>query len=136
MGKFLMYVGSSAAAQTKVSDSPAFGTMAPPTVERKSIMLLTNEGGKLAIAGEVDTGTHIGWIQHHPTNGHLYAVGGGRVRAYRVVGPSGLVEEFSSADALGNPAHFELSLDGAWALVANYSASTIAVLPILADGRQ
>ena len=107
-----MFVGSSAAAQTKVSDSPAFGKVPPPEQERKCILVCTvGADGTLKKGLEVATGTHIGWLQQHPTNGHLYGVGGGRVRAYRHKGALPL-EEFSSVDALGNPAHFELSPGG------------------------
>ena len=72
-------------------------------------------------------------MEKHPSNGCVYAAGSGKLRAYKVAA-DGMLEEFSSADALGNPAHFCLSADGAWALCANYSASTLSVLPIAADG--
>lgn len=123
------YVGSSPAAQVKVSDSPAYGKLPPPAVEKKGVMVY-RAGERVGFS---ELKHHVGWMEKHPSNGCVYAAGSGKLRAYKVAA-DGMLEEFSSADALGNPAHFCLSADGAWALCANYSASTLSVLPIAADG--
>ena len=123
------YVGSSPAAQVKVSDSPAYGKLPPPAVEKKGVMVY-RAGERVGFS---ELKHHVGWMEKHPSNGCVYAAGSGKLRAYKVAA-DGMLEEFSSADALGNPAHFCLSANGAWALCANYSASTLSVLPIAADG--
>ncbi|EOD28002.1 hypothetical protein EMIHUDRAFT_114433 [Emiliania huxleyi CCMP1516] len=115
------YVGSSPAAQVKVSDSPAYGKLPPPAVEKKGVMVY-RAGERVGFS---ELKHHVGWMEKHPSNGCVYAAGSGKLRAYKVAA-DGMLEEFSSADALGNPAHFCLSADGAWALCANYSASTLS----------
>ena len=152
------YVGGASAAQTLVKDSPFFGrvrcTSKPlpreccwspgrktircaqvprPEREKTAIAILKYASGGPVLSGMHPMSSHVGWLARHPTNGHLYAASAGRLISLRIA-QDGSLRETSSADALGNPAHFELSSDGAWALVANYAESNVVVLPILHDG--
>lgn len=84
------------------------------------------------------------WLSIHPSKKYLYAInevsdfdgGNGSVSAFAIDGTTGnltLMNTVSSAGA--GPAHMSLDATGRFALVANYMGGTIAVLPILADGR-
>ena len=157
------YVGGASAAQTVVKDSPFFGrvrctlgcTSEPtptrmlcwspgqkntlcaqvprPAREKTAIAILKYASGGPVLSGMHPMSSHVGWLARHPTNGHLYAACAGRLISLRIA-QDGSLRETSSADALGNPAHFELSSDGAWVLVAKYADSNVVVLPILHDG--
>eukprot|EP00966_Prymnesium_polylepis_P145571 3362318-Prymnesium_polylepis.1 len=119
------YIGSSAAAQTKVSDSPSFGKVAPPAQERKGILVF--DGAMASEVAFVETDAHVGWIQRHPTNGCIYLASNSKIHAATVDAQGVPSLTGSNAEALGNPAHFEITKDGKWVLCANYSASTLAV---------
>ena len=127
------YVGGASAAQTVVKDSPFFGRVPRPVREKTAIAILKYASGGPVLSGMHPMSAHVGWLARHPTNGHLYAASAGRLISLRIA-QDGSLRETSSADALGNPAHFELSSDGAWVLVANYAESNVVVLPILPDG--
>ena len=127
------YVGGASAAQTVVKDSPFFGRVPRPEREKTAIAILKYASGGPVLSGMHPMSAHVGWLARHPTNGHLYAASAGRLISLRIA-QDGSLRETSSADALGNPAHFELSSDGAWVLVANYAESNVAVLSILPDG--
>ena len=104
-----------------------------PAREKTAIAILKYASGGPVLSGMHPMSSHVGWLARHPTNGHLYAACAGRLISLRIA-QDGSLRETSSADALGNPAHFELSSDGAWVLVANYAESNVVVLPILPDG--
>mmetsp|Transcript_16035 Transcript_16035/g.31344 ORF Transcript_16035/g.31344 Transcript_16035/m.31344 type:complete len:233 (+) Transcript_16035:77-775(+) len=131
--KSFVLVGSSSPGQTVVTDSPIYGKVPRPEQEEKGILVLSGEGLELQTVGFFPLGAHVGWICQHPTNGRFYAAGGGKVHEI-VLSEAGQVSFCSNADAIGGPAHLELSADGAWALVANYSAGNLVVFPIHPDG--
>jgi 6-phosphogluconolactonase (cycloisomerase 2 family) len=84
------------------------------------------------------------WIAIHPSKKFLYAInevanyegGNGSVSSFVIDAATGnltLLNAVSSAGA--GPAHLSLDATGSFAFVANYAGGTIAVLPILANGR-
>ncbi|MGA7341347.1 MAG: lactonase family protein [Terracidiphilus sp.] len=84
------------------------------------------------------------WIAIHPSKKYLYAInevadfagGNGSVTAFALdaaSGDLGLLNTVCSGGA--GPAHMSLDATGKFAFVANYAGGSIAVLPILADGR-
>ena len=107
--------------------------MPRPERENTAIAILKYASGGPVLSGMHPMSSHVGWLARHPTNGHLYAACAGRLVSLQIA-QDGSLRETGSADALGNPAHFELSSDGAWVLVANYAESNVVVLPILPDG--
>mmetsp|Transcript_67374 Transcript_67374/g.170975 ORF Transcript_67374/g.170975 Transcript_67374/m.170975 type:complete len:393 (-) Transcript_67374:24-1202(-) len=131
----VVYVGSGAVGQAKVSNSPVFGKLAVPTEERAAIVSLTvdEERGTLAVLRVEEQPFHVGWLVPHPLNGHLYGVGGGKAHSW-AVGSDGSLTLTSSSDTAGGSAFLELSCDGRWALSASYGAGTLAVLPISPNG--
>jgi 6-phosphogluconolactonase len=68
---------------------------------------------------------------------HLYAAseGGSRVGAYAIDQATGGLAYINDVASSGNgPAHVSVDKTGAFALVANYDAGSIAVIPIRGDG--
>mmetsp|Transcript_86265 Transcript_86265/g.279283 ORF Transcript_86265/g.279283 Transcript_86265/m.279283 type:complete len:379 (-) Transcript_86265:76-1212(-) len=134
MARFI-YVGPTKAGQSVFKNSPGFGKVVVEEEKQDiNIFRLGEDGHSLIAAGSFDPGCHTNWLAYHPSNGHLYAVGGGKVHALKVAA-DGSLSAVSSADALGASAYLELSADGKWALVANFGSGSIAVLPILSDGK-
>mmetsp|Transcript_152562 Transcript_152562/g.489258 ORF Transcript_152562/g.489258 Transcript_152562/m.489258 type:complete len:341 (+) Transcript_152562:55-1077(+) len=126
----VVYVGSGAVGQAKVSNSPVFGKLAVPTEERAAIVNLTvdEELGTLAVFRVEEQPFHVGWLVPRPLNGHLYGVGGGKAHSW-AAGGDGSLTLTSSSDTAGGSAFLELSCDGRWALSAR-----LAVLPISLNG--
>uniref|UniRef100_A0A7S4VAR3 6-phosphogluconolactonase n=1 Tax=Alexandrium monilatum TaxID=311494 RepID=A0A7S4VAR3_9DINO len=131
-GSFV-YVGSSTAGQAAVKDSPGFGKVTRKEERQGVCIFRTGLDGTLEPAGFFALGSHCGWLAPHPSNGHLYGVGGGKVHALKVTA-DGALTSASSADSIGNCHYLEISRDGRWVLVVSYSGGTVAVLPIHADG--
>jgi 6-phosphogluconolactonase len=84
------------------------------------------------------------WIAIHPSKKYLYAInevsdyagGNGSVSAFAIDGAAGSLAWMNTVSSAGaGPAHMSLDATGKFALVANYAGGSIAVLPILADGR-
>lgn len=84
------------------------------------------------------------WLALHPSGSYLYAVNeletfegnSGSVTAFAVEQGTGELRELNTMNARGaGPAHMSIDATGKFALVANYVGGSIAVLPILADGR-
>jgi 6-phosphogluconolactonase len=84
------------------------------------------------------------WIAIHPSRKSLYAInevtdfdgGSGSVSAFALDGATGNLTWLNTVSSAGaGPAHMSLDDAGRFALVANYAGGSIAVLPILADGR-
>lgn len=77
------------------------------------------------------------WITLSPQRTHLYSANGanGTVSSFRIERSSGdltLLNSVSSEGAM--PAYISIDPSGKWALVANYGAGSVAVLPIRPDG--
>jgi 6-phosphogluconolactonase (cycloisomerase 2 family) len=84
------------------------------------------------------------WIAIHPSRKYLYAInevttfegGSGSVTAFGVDETTGALHELNVVSSQGaGPAHMSLDATGRFAFVANYAGGSIAVLPVLADGR-
>jgi len=134
MSACFVYVGSADAGQAKIKNSPGFGKVVVDRT-RQGILIFRvgDDGHSLLPVGMLELPFHVGWLARHPMNGFLYAVGGGHLHAVAVAA-DGSLSLFSSAGTVGEACYLELSQDGRWALVASYSDSTTAVLPIRPDG--
>jgi 6-phosphogluconolactonase (cycloisomerase 2 family) len=84
------------------------------------------------------------WICIHPSKRYLYAVnevanppgGSGSVSAFAIEPSNGDLKLLNTVSSQGGgPAYVSLDASGSFALVANYGGGSIAVLPVLADGR-
>ncbi len=83
--------------------------------------------------------TNPSWLALNKARTHLYAANemeAGGVSAFSVDAGSGELTLLNRASSGGaGPAHLSLHPSGKYALVANYASGTVAVLPILEDGR-
>ena len=84
------------------------------------------------------------WIAIHPSRKYLYAVNevanykgsNGSVSAFAIDQASGDLSPLNTVSSEGaGPAHMSIYASGKFAFVANYGGGSIAVLPILDDGR-
>ena len=84
------------------------------------------------------------WISIHPSRKYLYAVNeianykgsNGSVSAFAIDQASGDLSPLNIVSSEGaGPAHMSIDASGRFAFVANYGGGSIAVLPILDDGR-
>ena len=84
------------------------------------------------------------WIVIHPSKKYLYAINevndfegkNGSVTAFAIDRATGDLAALNTVSSGGaGPAHMSLDATGKFAFVANYAGGSIAVLPILADGR-
>lgn len=134
MAPGFIYVGSGPAAQANVTDSPAYGTVKVDK-ERQGILTFAPnpEGGAgLTEVAFLELNFHVGWLATHPTNGHLYGVGGGKVHTFRP-GSFGELSLLASVDSIANGNHIEVTRDGKWALIISYGGSLLVVFPIRED---
>ena len=129
-----VYLGAGTFGQHSVKDSPGYGKGHGSAV-RTGIVILQSESddGPLREVGFHD-GPAYGWIAYNRINQHLYAAGGdGQLHAFRIA-DDGALEHVSQQCTLGKSVYVEIAPDGRHALVANYSAGVLAVLPLGADG--
>jgi 6-phosphogluconolactonase len=82
------------------------------------------------------------WIVIHPSKKYLYSVNEivnqetGSVSAFAIDPTSGDLTPLNTVGSEGRgPAHMSLDASGRYAFVANYAGGTIAVLPIVEEGR-
>jgi len=84
------------------------------------------------------------WLTLHPSGRYLYAANevktyegnSGSVTAFAIEQGEGELHELNTVNSRGaGPAHLSIDASGKFAFVANYIGGSIAVLPILADGR-
>ena len=129
-----VYVGAGDYGQHTVSDAPGFKKGKRASL-RTGICIMQAEvkGGPLREVG-FWSGPAVGWIEYNPRTKHLYAVASDEQLHSLSIQPDGSLVEVSSAETLGGSCHLEISPDGAHALVANYGAGVLAVLPLRADG--
>ena len=128
-----LFVGSTKAGQTRVEDSPFYGTIPNPSVQKEGILsVAVADDGAITPGAFFPLDTHIGWIERHPSNGLIYAAGGGRLFSLKEA--NGTLHRLTTAETIGDPCHFTISADGKWALAASYGGGTLCVIPILADG--
>src|SRR5712664_2492499 len=96
--------------------------------------------GKLAPKGVAAETPDPSWVAVHPSGKYLYAANeagkASTVSAFAVDAKSGKLTLLNQIPSLGeDPCHLSFDKTGKYLLVANYSSGTIAVFPILADGR-
>jgi 6-phosphogluconolactonase len=96
--------------------------------------------GKLTPKGVAAETRDPSWVVVHPNGKFLYAANeagkASAVSAFAVEAKSGKLTLLNQMPSLGNdPCYLSLDKTGRYVFVANYSSGTIAVFPILADGR-
>lgn len=98
--------------------------------------------GELTKQKVVSNCSNPSWIVIHPSKKYLYAINeilqkpSGTVTAFAIDGASGDLTSMGAVSSEGiGPAHMSLDRSGKFAFVANYWAGTIAVLPIMKDGK-
>lgn len=98
------------------------------------------EAGKLTAKGlAVDT-PDPSWLVIHPNGKFVYAVNEsgkqGAVSAFALDAQSGKLTLLNQLPALGeDPCYLSIDKTGNYVLVANYTSGTVAVFPILSDGK-
>ena len=137
--------------------SVAGGSTDKPAANRKHLVFVgtyttkTESKGIYAYEFDADTGrlTPKGvaaetpdpsWVAVHPGGKYLYAANeagkASTVSAFAVDVKSGKLTLLNQMPSLGeDPCYLSFDKTGKYVLVANYSSGTIAVFPILADGR-
>ena len=96
--------------------------------------------GKLTPKGVAAETRDPSWVAVHPGGKFLYAANeagkASTVSAFAVDAKSGKLTLLNQISSLGeDPCYLSFDKTGKYLLVANYSSGTIAVFPILADGR-
>jgi 6-phosphogluconolactonase len=96
--------------------------------------------GKLTPKGVAAETPDPSWVAVHPGGKYAYAANeagkASTVSAFAVDAKSGKLTQLNQLPALGDdPCYLSFDKTGKYLLVANYSSGTIAVFPILADGR-
>jgi 6-phosphogluconolactonase len=96
--------------------------------------------GKLTPKGVAAETRDPSWVAVHPSGKFLYAANeagkASSVSAFAVDVKSGRLAPLNQIPSLGeDPCYLSFDKTGKYVLVANYSSGTIAVFPILADGR-
>jgi 6-phosphogluconolactonase len=96
--------------------------------------------GQLSAMGVAAETPDPSWVAVHPNGKYAYATNeagkASTVSAFAVHAESGKLTFLNQMPALGeDPCHLSFDRTGKYLLVANYSSGTVAVFPILADGR-
>jgi 6-phosphogluconolactonase len=96
--------------------------------------------GKLTPKGVAAETPDPSWVAVHPSGKYLYAANeagkASTVSAFAVDAKSGKLTPLNQMPSLGeDPCYLSFDKTGKYVLVANYSSGTVAVFPILADGR-
>jgi 6-phosphogluconolactonase len=96
--------------------------------------------GKLTAKGVAAETPDPSWVAVHPSGRFLYAVNeagkASTVSAFGIDAKSGKLTLLNQLPSLGeDPCYLSFDKSGKYVLVANYSSGTVAVFPILADGR-
>lgn len=96
--------------------------------------------GKLTPKGVAAETPDPSWVAVHPNGKFLYAANeagkSSAVSAFAIDAKSGKLTLLNQMPSLGeDPCYLSFDKTGKYVLVANYSSGTIAVFPILADGR-
>src|SRR5438309_7536513 len=96
--------------------------------------------GKLTPKGVAAETPDPSWVAVHPSGKYLYAANeagkASTVSAFALDAKSGRLTLLNQMPSLGeDPCYLSFDKTGKFVLVANYSSGTIAVFPILADGR-
>jgi 6-phosphogluconolactonase len=100
----------------------------------------SSDTGKLTPKGIAAPAVDPSWIAVHPNGKFLYAANeSGKtsaVSAYAIDPKSGKLKLLNQLPSLGeDPCHLSFDETGKYLLVANYTSGTVAVFPILPDGK-
>ena len=98
------------------------------------------QSGKLTPRGVAAETRDPSWVVIHPSGKFVYAANeAGKqsaVTAFAVDPRTAKLTQLNQLPALGqDPCHLSIDKSGKYLFVANYSSGTVAVLPILADGK-
>lgn len=106
---------------------------------------MDSSSGELAFVSEAKGILNPSYLEIHPEQRFLYAVNevqsfsgkeGGGVSALSIDAPSGALNALSAHSSHGqDPCYISIEQTGRFALVANYSSGSVAMLPIHADGK-
>ncbi|HEX2989546.1 MAG TPA: lactonase family protein [Anaerolineales bacterium] len=123
------------------------GTYTEPeqsTSEGVYVYRMDPSSGKLTLETVINALTNPSYLAVHPQTGFVYAVNeygmfngqlGGRVTAFSVDPGTAEVNLLNSQSSGGeDPCYISIEQTGRFALVANYSSGSVAMLPIQADG--
>jgi len=96
--------------------------------------------GKLAPKGIAAETPDPSWVAVHPSGKYAYAANesgkASKVSAFAVDAKGGKLTLLNQIPSLGeDPCHLSFDKTGKYLFVANYSSGTVAVFPMLADGR-
>src|SRR6266404_1108848 len=96
--------------------------------------------GKLTPKGVAAETPDPSWVAVHPSGKFLYAANeagkASTVSAFAIDAKNGKLTILNQLPSLGeDPCYLSFDKTGKYVLVANYSSGTVAVFPILADGR-
>ena len=96
--------------------------------------------GKLSELGVAAETPDPSWVAVYPSGKYLYAANeagkASTVSAFAVDAKSGKLTLLNHAPSLGeDPCYLSFDKTGKYVLVANYGSGTVAVFPVLADGR-
>ena len=96
--------------------------------------------GQLSAGGVAAETPDPSWVAVHPSGQYLYAANeagkASTVSAFAIDKKSGKLELLNQLPSLGeDPCYLSFDKTGKYAFVANYTSGTIAVFPIMPDGR-
>lgn len=98
------------------------------------------DSGKLKAKGLAATATDPSWVEIHPSGKFAYAANESgdksMITAFSVDAKNAKLTQLNQLPALGqDPCHLSFDRTGKYLFAANYSSGTIAVFPILPDGK-
>ncbi len=131
-GKYLFYVGT----YTNEEKNPSKGIYA---------YRYDADSGEITPLGLAAETTNPSWIAIHPNGRFLYAVNelgnyqgfnSGGVSAFAIDRATGKLRFLNEVATRGaDPCYVTVDKTGKWALVANYTGGSVAVFPVLGDGK-
>jgi 6-phosphogluconolactonase len=140
----LVLFSSAQTATTAVASSRYLAYVGTYTTKTESKGIYSYEfnadTGKLTPKGVAAETRDPSWVVVHPSGKFLYAANeagkASAVSAFAMDTKSGKLTLLNEMPSLGNdPCYLSMDKTGKYVFVANYSSGTIAVFPILADGR-
>ncbi len=112
------------------------GTAAPEGI---FVYRMDPQSGEMRWVQSVASGPNPSFLAVHPNRRWLYSVNEGLrgfVSAFAIDPSTGKLDHLNSRPARGtDPCYLSLDPPGKWLLAANYTSGSLAVLPILEDGR-
>jgi 6-phosphogluconolactonase len=137
-------------ARTSTAGSPSqffvyIGTYTQRGSKGIYLFQLNAQNGKLTPIGIAAEVKNPSFLAIHPDHQHLYAVGemesfegkpAGAVSAFQIDPKTGKLTLLNQQSSVGGgPCHISVDKEGKNVLVANYGGGSVAVLPILPDGK-